>query len=108
MKAMRGLASRAAVTAAIALTMTSAALARPDTRSMTCERVQSTIQSAGAIVMTTGRHTYQRFVRSGSYCLHPDVAWRASVQARDTNHCPVLNCVPRNQVWPDDLFDRFP
>ncbi len=43
---------------------------RPDTRSMTCSQAQSFVQQSGAVVMTTGEFTYDRFVADLAYCDH--------------------------------------
>lgn len=53
---------------------TSTAYARPDTRSMSCEETQHLIQSHHSAVLTTGRNTYDRYVRQyGNECDWPEV-----------------------------------
>jgi predicted sugar kinase len=52
---------------AAALTATSAA-ARPSTLNMSCGEAAATVARAGAIVLSTGANTYQRFVVHGGYC----------------------------------------
>ena len=56
---------------ALLLTAT-AAQARPDARTMTCEAVRALIDERGAAVITTGRHTYKRFVAHRGFCLYSE------------------------------------
>jgi hypothetical protein len=87
--------------AAVAMTATTVMAAnRPDTRSMSCEQVRSFIRDRGAVVMTTGQHTYDRFVARDSACYRPDIAWQTTVRARDTGACPVYHCVNEEIVRP--------
>lgn len=80
-----------------------AAQGRPDVRQMTCGEVRSLIAARGAVVLTTGRHTYDRFVAYGSLCSHPQVAMPMSVRTRDTDRCVIYNC----QLDPfEDTWDR--
>lgn len=74
----RSILKSAAMTLALCATATSALAApRPDVSRMTCEQAQALIQQSGARVVTTGRHTYSRYVTDGRYCdagdrfLHP-------------------------------------
>ncbi|ESZ31655.1 MULTISPECIES: hypothetical protein [unclassified Mesorhizobium] len=71
---------------------TSTAYARPDTRSMSCEETQHLIQSHHSAVLTTGRNTYDRYVRQyGNECDWPEVPVAASVPTRD-GQCRVYWC----------------
>ena len=90
----------------LAVAATTAASARPDARKMTCQQVQSLIRKERAVVLTTGRHTYDRYVRGDSACYRPEIAWQTTIRTRDTDQCPVLHCINRNLVWPDPL-DRW-
>lgn len=68
------------------------AFARADTRSMTCEQTQRLIIRSGAIVLTTGPHTYDRYVSGFGYCSQPYVPARTWVKTKDYADCPVYNC----------------
>jgi hypothetical protein len=71
---------------------TTATYARPDTRTMTCEQTQALIQSQRSAVLTTGRNTYDRYVRQyGNECDWPEVPTAASVPTRD-GQCRVYRC----------------
>ena len=83
---------RLGLAAAVTVGAVGAASARPDTRSMTCAQTHELIVRNGAIVLTTGRHTYDRYVASARFCSLPDVPTLTSVQTRDTRQCPVYNC----------------
>ena len=59
-------------------------MARPSTLSMTCQQAQNLVLRQGAIVMTTGRHTYARFVVDAGFC---EVAeWAESARRADEGH----------------------
>lgn len=78
--------------AAILLGATSMAYARPDARTMTCEQTQLLIQSRRAIVLTTGRNTYDRYVRQfGNECDRPAVPVVSYVRTLD-GQCRVHRC----------------
>lgn len=69
-----------------------AAQGRPDSRELSCGQVQDLIAANGAVVLTTGEFTYDRYVVSRPFCSYPYVPVRASVQTRDTAQCPVYRC----------------
>jgi hypothetical protein len=48
----------------VTLAATSLAGARPNTTTMSCEQATATVARAGEIVLSTGVHTYARFVAS--------------------------------------------
>jgi hypothetical protein len=93
-----GLGIAALLTAATVAT----AAARPDTRNMSCEQTQRLIVRNGAVVLTTGAHTYDRYVAGYGYCSYPDEPTQTFVRTRDTSHCPVLNC----QYSEPPIFDK--
>jgi hypothetical protein len=92
---------RMALAAMAVLATAVAAEARPDTRAMTCGQTQNLIRQSGAIVLTTGQHTYDRYVSSGAYCAREEDPHSAYVKTKDASQCRVLRCEPA-----DDLFDR--
>ncbi|WP_265518053.1 hypothetical protein [Nitratireductor luteus] len=65
------------------------AKARPDTRTMTCDQANSLVRQSGAIVLTTGRFTYNRFVVDERYCPMFEIAERAYVPTQDAAQCLV-------------------
>ena len=79
---------------------------RPDARQMTCGQVQDLIDRRGAVVLTTGRHTYDRYVAAGQFCSIGETSTMATIATRDTNQCRVYRCriEDRGGDW---LFDRF-
>lgn len=42
---------------------------RPSTLAMSCRQVQTLVAQNGAAVLSTGQHTYDRFVAHRGYCL---------------------------------------
>ncbi len=80
-----------AAAAVLSFTVAAGAQGRPDARAMSCEQVQLMILDRGAVVLTTGQHTYDRYVASTFFCSHPYVAQPDSIATRD-GWCPVLRC----------------
>lgn len=66
-----------------------AAAQRPDLRRMTCNQAQDLVARRGAVVMTTGQHTYERFVAGPRWCDHWETVRPAQVRTRDTSRCIV-------------------
>lgn len=86
---------RAAMMIAVLAALSNVALAqsrRPDARAMDCDQVHSLIQSRGAVVLTTGQHTYDRYVVDGRFCEMGEVALRQTIRTRDTGQCVVRAC----------------
>lgn len=74
------------------LATASASFARPDARTMTCQQTQELIDRQSAITISTGQHTYERFVAYDGYCYHPEVRRITYIRTRDTDRCPVYHC----------------
>ena len=75
--------------------------ARPDARKMTCHQARAMVQNRGAVVMTTGRFTYQRFVAHAGYCDYWERAVRAWTKTRDNPRCLIGNiCEERMDPFP--------
>lgn len=71
------------------LTIADIAYARPDVRTMSCAQASAIVRQSGAVVMTTGRFTYDRYVAGQAYCERPYVIHRAWVATADTNQCNI-------------------
>ena len=81
------------------LVMTSIAEARPNTTAMSCGEAAATVARAGAIVLTTGEHTYERFVAAGTFCLGGEIAEPGIAPAADSERCQVgYICRPREDT----------
>ena len=76
-----------------------AAFALPDTRTMTCRQAQDLVNRSGAIVLSTGKYTYDRYISARGYCdvpYGPDLAY---VPTRDNPNCPVgYRCVQQSPM----------
>jgi len=79
----QGFTVRPILTGTMVLAATAVAEARPDVRSLSCARVQAMIDRNGAIVMTTGRHTFERFVNSRRYCENDQRVQPVRIDAAD-------------------------
>ncbi|KLK92197.1 hypothetical protein AA309_15680 [Microvirga vignae] len=67
---------------------------RPLTTGMTCHQTKSLVTGSGAIVLSTGQHTYDRYVRSQAFCLQTEFAQPAWVPTADIPQCFVgYTCV---------------
>lgn len=88
---------------ALAFAAPAEAQRRPDTRTMSCAEGRALVQQSGAIVLTTGRYTYDRFVADYRYCPTGQVAETTWVETRDVSQCPIGNtCVmapDREDLW---------
>lgn len=93
-----GVVTIAAVIAVSAFQSAEAQSRRPDTRSMTCAQAQATVDQRGAIVMSTGTHTFDRFVANRSYCQRGEDLWRERVKTKDNPQCFLNICVNRSRL----------
>jgi hypothetical protein len=71
------------------LASASIAEARPSTASMTCAVAAATVAKAGAIVLSTGAHTYDRFVASNGFCMSEELPTPAQAPTLDNEHCAI-------------------
>ena len=63
------------------------AQSRPNSLIMSCDAVGRLLRQQGAVILSTGTFTYDRYVSSGSFCgpaERTDPAW---VPAADTQQC---------------------
>lgn len=65
---------------------------RPDARQMSCPQVQEMIAASGAVVLTTGAHTYDRYVSTGLQCSMGESLAREYITTGDGNRCLVHKC----------------
>jgi len=75
--------------AVVVIAASPAALAqpRPSTLAMSCGQASALVTSRGAIVLGTGGHTYDRFVRDNQFCLRSEFTDPVWVRAADTSQC---------------------
>ncbi|HSG96223.1 MAG TPA: hypothetical protein VLA28_11940 [Afifellaceae bacterium] len=73
----------------VLLAMADIAYARPDVRTMSCAQARALVIQYGAVVLTTGRYTYDRYVAGQAYCEMPFVIRRAWVATADTRRCNI-------------------
>jgi len=84
---MRRLASFVVI--AVAANASVAEAARLSTLGMSCAQAAATVASAGAIVLSTGQHTYDRFVAHTGFCLHNEVARPVVAPTADSPYCSI-------------------
>ncbi len=79
---------------------------RPDTLGMSCVQAQSLVASRGAVVLSTGPNTFDRFVASSRYCGLGEYAEPATAPTRDSARCALgYACRLGPPFWEDDVFD---
>ncbi|MBG6145798.1 MAG: hypothetical protein RIE06_05300 [Roseibium album] len=66
---------------------------RPDSRAMTCSQVQSMIERNGAVVLSTGQYTFDRYVYTRNSCQHGEVTRNKWVPTKDVRQCRVRVCI---------------
>lgn len=73
-----------------AVLKSAAAQGRPDTRGMTCAQAQALVVKRGEVVMTTGAHTFDRFIADARYCVSRTMLTAtAFAPTKDNKQCPV-------------------
>jgi hypothetical protein len=60
---------------------------RPSTLAMTCDQAAGLVASQGAVVLSTGRHRFDRYVSSPGYCMLGEFAYDGWAPTRDTPQC---------------------
>ena len=61
---------------------------------MSCGQAAHLVASRGAVVLSTGQYTYDRYVRSQAFCFHAEYIRPAWVPTADPPQCPVgYTCV---------------
>ena len=84
--------------------------ARQSTLTMTCEEAALLVATRGAVVLSTGRYTYARFVASPGYCALAEYAYRGRAPTRDGQCRLGFVCEPHSPLFQDDddrgLFGR--
>jgi hypothetical protein len=84
---------------------TAAFAQRPSTLNMSCGQAAALVASAGSIVLSTGRHTYDRFVVGPHFCFLGEHAWPASAPTLDARRCRLgYICKPGRHPF-DEFFD---
>jgi hypothetical protein len=84
---------------ALVLTGTALAQARPQTPARSCAANRQSVLANGAIVLGTGGHTYDRFVRHRGFCQFDEYIEPAWVPARDTPQCFVGYRCKSGSFW---------
>jgi hypothetical protein len=79
---------------------------RPDTRTMTCGEANALVRRAGAVVMTTGQHTFRRFVAHRSYCDPWELVRPVYAPTRDNPRC-VITGVCEEPLFRLDPWGRW-
>ena len=87
-----------AVATLVAVTAANSQSGRPNSNAMTCGQVQSMISQRGAVVLSTGQYTFDRYVANLNSCQHGEVLRWDYVPTKDNRRCRVSRCVDP-QPW---------
>lgn len=100
---MPSLAKTLPLAALMAFGVATIAEARPDLRKMTCAQAQNMVRKHGAVVFTTGPHTYDKFVGHRGYCEGLERLFPRYSATRDNPQCFVAyECrEPLFPLWGD-------
>lgn len=99
---------RVALSVLLIVAAGSALAARPSTLGMTCRQAQNLVESRGAVVLSTGEHTYARFVASPGYCEVAEWAKWSTAPTRDRRSCPLgYTCTSNPPIWYDRPGDHW-
>ena len=83
----------------------STAAARSSTLAMSCGEANAFVAAHGAVVLSTGTHTYDRFVATPGYCLLGEYAWPGMAPTRDGRCRLAFTCKPGRSPLEESLFD---
>ena len=73
--------------------------ARVNTTNLSCNQAQDLVYSRGAVVLSTGRNTYDRFVRNRTFCPTGDYTEPAYVRTRDRRSCNIGYTCTVDSPW---------
>ncbi|MGE3646082.1 MAG: hypothetical protein AB7F96_19735 [Beijerinckiaceae bacterium] len=60
---------------------------RPDTTRMSCGQARAIVERAGGIVLSTGGHTFDRFVNNRAFCTMTEITKPAFVPTANNPQC---------------------
>lgn len=73
---------------------------RVSTTALTCSQAQALVVQRGAIVLSTGPATYERFVADNRFCERDEYAQPETAPTRDAASCVVgLRCRARSELF---------
>ena len=88
---------------ALLLAASTASAQRPSTLGMSCGEARGVVLSHGAIVLSTGTHTYDRFVAAPGFCPLGNWASPATAPTADAAQCPLgYVCMSGDPPWERD------
>ena len=85
---------------------------RPSTLAMSCGQARALVASQGAVVLSTGTHTYDRYVARPGFCMLGEYAYYGYAPTQDARSCRIgFVCKPDTPLFDDDfpgesMFDR--
>lgn len=100
---------RTAIATAVSVVLTAGlatgalAQGRSSTLAMSCAQAQALVTQSGAVVLTTGPYTFDRFVRNRSFCTPDENLEPTWAPTRDVAQCMVGYRCERTR---DRVFDR--
>ena len=71
----------------LTLASTASAQTQLDARSVPCAHLAATVRNRGAVVISSGPYTYDRYVTGGQFCVRPEIAVPAWISTVDAGQC---------------------
>jgi hypothetical protein len=75
--------------ALLGMAATAQAQPRVSTLNLSCRQGRAVVMSQGAVVLSTGPNTYDRFVSSPAFCAPGETTELVWVRTADTAQCPI-------------------
>ena len=69
------------------LASTASAQTQLDGRSVPCAQLAATVRNRGAVVISTGPYSYDRYVTGGQFCVRPEIAVPTWIGTADAAQC---------------------
>jgi hypothetical protein len=99
----------AGVAIAALLSADAANAQRPNTQAMSCAQARGLVASTGSIVLSTGTHTFDKYVVSPGFCSFGEYAYDATVPTVDLRNCRIgYRCDSNPPLWDNGIFPRGP
>jgi hypothetical protein len=71
----------------LTLASTADAQTQLDGRSVPCAQLAATVRNRGAVVISSGPYTYDRYVNGGQFCVRPEIAVPTWINTVDAGQC---------------------
>ena len=71
----------------LSLASNASAQTQVEGRSLSCAQIAATVRNRGAVVISTGPYTYDRYVNGGQFCVRPEIPVPTWISTADAAQC---------------------